>query len=264
MIIKKVTLLDAPAPTFVGTRITVSVEEGSMAYGLARGEMAEGSEKVTVDWGDGTVESVAGIGEMVHAYASPGEYVIRLSDDLASLAASSASIGSPFEAVYPSRVTGLFSNATKLTALLPHAFRNCVRLASLDLSGSAIASFGNYAFMANAALGSLDKLPRGLATLKPYVFSKCTGLRRLANLPTSLTELSAGAFHACTSLAGRYDLPDIKEIRGTGNAVSFYGCTGGIEEFHFSRANEASVRASYGYQSDPTLGTGTAACVFDL
>mgnify|MGYP003291714822 CR=1 FL=1 len=52
-------------------------------------------------------------------------------------------------------------------------------------------------------------------------------------------------------------------IRST-RTQPFEGCTGGLTRLHFAAANEAAIKATTNYQSDPALGTATATCVFDL
>ena len=77
--------------------------------------------------------------------------------------------------------------------------------------------------------------------------------------------MQSSVFANCTALTGRLTFPNITGISASTSAVEpFVGCTGGITEFAFAKANEEAIKASTGYQTDPTLGTGTAVCTFNL
>ena len=53
-----------------------------MTARIAAGRLAPGSRSVTVDWGDGTVETLPGIDGRTHTYAAEREYRVAISDDL--------------------------------------------------------------------------------------------------------------------------------------------------------------------------------------
>ena len=155
IITKKVTLKPAP---FVGTTITVRVGEGLM-FKLRRATLADGCDKITVDWGDGSESTVfdSTIGAAEHVYQAQGEYAIRISDDISRLIIGHSNSASEYSSVYAPMVSGFTSNATRLTAITNHCFHNCRNLSRFDISKSAVSEIAASSFIDCAALsGDLD------------------------------------------------------------------------------------------------------------
>lgn len=100
-----------------------------------------------------------------------------------------------------------------------------------------------------------------LTELGTFCFCNCANLTDVSLSGSGVTTLPSGCFRNCTSLAGRIDFPTVGRISRT---APFVGCTGGIAEIHFPVASESAITSHAAYRADPTLGTGTAACVFDL
>ena len=215
IIIKKVRLVAAPEPAFVGTRISIVIPDGeARTYGIFRGDLAEGHEAVTVDWGDGSVETFPGFMRITHEYAEAGAYDVVLSDDVANLVIG-CHIGSEFFSVY--------------APLIRRA-----------VFASEIVRPGN---------GFL----RGATNMTEVDMTRC-----------SAAELPNRAFVKCEALTAIY-LPNITTVAETTTEVAcaFYNCPS-LREIHFSAAHEASITASPGYLTDPTLGAPNAKLSFDL
>ena len=103
-----------------------------------------------------------------------------------------------------------------------------------------------------------------LTALLPFCFSGCADLGVLDVRESGVEMLGRRAFADCVSLSGEICFPRVKAVEGTAKAPPFVGCSGGITKIHFARENEAVIRSSVPFLGDPTLGTGTAECVFDL
>ena len=184
IIVKKIILVAEPGPEPArrGTFLTVEPTEESPTYGFYAGALAADSGSVTVDWGDGTVETVADISRMTHTYASAGVYTVRLSDDLAMLGCS-APVGTAVQSrVYAKLLKGVGCNAEKLKALNTGAFRQSDNLVSADFADAAIESIRSNAFNGCSALAGAVAFPSvvdidGAAGTLP--FAGCTALREI-------------------------------------------------------------------------------------
>jgi len=184
IIVKKIILVAEPGPEPAerGTFLTVEPTEESPTYGFYAGALAADSGSVTVDWGDGTVETVADISRMTHTYAMAGVYTVRLSDDLAMLGCS-APVGTAVQSrVYAKLLKGVVCNAEKLKALNTGAFRQSDNLVSADFADAAIESIRSNTFNGCSALAGAVVFPSvvdidGAAGTLP--FAGCTALREI-------------------------------------------------------------------------------------
>ena len=261
IIIKKVRLVAAPLPPFVGTRIAIRTTDTQRTFGFTNLVLGDGHANVTVDWGDGKVETFASISKVTHDYAATGEYEVRISDDLKSLSVSASMSGSPFYDEYPKLVERVHSNAQSLTKTGLSFLARCTNLTSVDLGDSAIAAFQVHTFAFCESLTAY-RLPKGLTSLGTQMFRACPRLTSV-NLPEGITDLTSMSFRDCTALSGDIALPFVSNITTDETNAPFVGCPN-ITAFHFAAQNESAIRASEGFRTDPTLGTGSAVCVFDL
>ncbi len=214
-ITKTLTLVAAPKPVFVGTRIEIAVPDDGAVFGIATADLAAGTESVTVDWGDGTTDVFSGgIDHAVHAYAKAGRYAVSISDDVSSLSVNGEEEPTPF-AECVAWIASVESNAEKLEAF------------------------------------------------KRYAFSGAANLTRIELDESGMTQLVAGQFKDCTSLAGALHFRNVTWVGSRKGVFVFTGCPG-ITEIHFAAENEEAITNLAQYQNDPTLGTGTAVCLFDL
>ena len=217
------------------TRIYIRLEEGRTSPML--GVCPNGT--VTVDWGDGTTpDTLTGTDTTVvkwtpnHAYAAPGEYVIKLTVDgtmgfygtatsnqySAILRYSSASDNRNY--VYRnsiekielgSSVTSIASNAfyncyslasitipDGVTSIESNAFRHCYSLTSITIPDS-VTSIANIAFSACYSLPSIT-IPDSVTSIADNAFSTCYSLLSIT-IPNSVTSIANNAFGYCYSLA---------------------------------------------------------------
>ena len=214
-ITKTLTLVAPPKPTWRGTRMQLNVPTDAAVFGIAVADLAEGSESVTVDWGDGTTDTFSGgIDHATHTYASAGRYEVLISDDVESFGVNGETESAPFS--------------------------ECV-----------------------AWVESLESNAAKLAAFKRYAFSGAANLTRIELDESGVTQLVAGLFKDCTSLVGSLHFRNVTWVGSRKGTFVFTGCHA-ITEIHFAAANEEAITHLTQYQNDPTLGTGTAVCVFDL
>ena len=172
-ITKKTRLLPAP---FIGTRFTVELTD-ELDFVFWDASLAESSEAATIDWGDGSVESFNDDTVLSHSYQNAGRYVISISDDITTVRRPN---GLPDASKIA--LTGLQSNARKLTVINPSTFIGCVNLTALDISSSAVETLGYAAFKGCVSLPPRIDLPnvRNLVSRGTSLpFSGCTSIREL-------------------------------------------------------------------------------------
>lgn len=215
IITKTLTLVTAPEPTWRGTRMLLNVPTDAAVFGIAVADLAEGSESVTVDWGDGTTDTFSGgIDHITHTYASAGRYEVLISDDVESFGVNGETESAPFSECVM-WIESLESNAAKLGAFKRYALSGAANLTRIELDESGV------------------------------------------------TQLVAGLFKDCTSLVGSLHFRNVAWVGSRKGTFVFTGCHA-ITEIHFAAANEEAITHLTQYQNDPTLGTGTAVCIFDL
>ena len=200
------------------TRIYIRLEEGRTSPML--GVCPNGT--VTVDWGDGTTpDTLTGTDTTVvkwtpnHAYAAPGEYVIKLTVDgtmgfygtstsnqySAILRYSSASDNRNY--VYRNSIEKI-ELGSSVTSIASNAFYNCYSLASITIPDG-VTSIGQVAFTNCYSLASIT-IPDGVTSIGRYTFQMCPSLASIT-IPDGVTSVGETAFASCYSLAS-ITIPD--------------------------------------------------------
>ena len=104
------------------------------------------------------------------------------------------------------------SGASSLSTIGDNAFHYCINLGSVDLSGaSSLTTIGNYAFSSCTALESVDLSKASSLTTIKTSFSYCTKLKSV-KLNEGLTTIGGSAFTYCTSLKSIHIPSTVKEI----------------------------------------------------
>lgn len=212
-ITKKTRLVPAP---FVGTVVHIRVGE-PLAFKFRAGVLTAGSEHVTVSWGDGVVEEFAtGLADVGHVYPSPGDYVIKISDDVTSVCIGAMDETSDYCTIYAPMVTCVSSNASRLVSFPSYSFQNCFNMTTFDVVGSSLVSLFSGVFKDCRALEGEFRFPNisRLVGITPQ-FAGCTKIsvlhfaREHENAITSSSgykadpTLGTGVEGVC-----RFDLPD--------------------------------------------------------
>ena len=170
------------------TRIYIRLEEGRTSPML--GVCPNGT--VTVDWGDGTTPdtltgtSVAAIKWTPnHAYAAPGDYVIKL-----TVNGRLGLFGVQFANQYSAILRYSSGSDTRNSV-----YKNSVQKIEL---GSGVTSFNNYSFSDCGSLATIT-VPNGVTSIDSSAFNGCRSLASIT-IPTSVTSIDSSAFIGCASL----------------------------------------------------------------
>lgn len=204
-IICKTTLLP-----FFRTKLKIALAEDKLNFKIASLETAPGSEKFTIDWGDGTSQEEIGTTGLGHIYPQPGEYVIRISDDISALVAVDATEEMQF---FAPCYLSFWSNATQLKILKSQAFRNCANLTMADFAASAINNLYPGVFYGCTALPSVIYMPKVNTFHGPGMVPPFKGCSQITELHFSAA--NEAAIKASTTWAKD---PTI----GTGTATCFF------------------------------------------
>lgn len=105
---------------------------------------------------------------------------------------------------------------------------------------------------------------QNLVELSSGAFSDAEQLAELDLRLTRINKIGPFAFRNCTALSGELYFPELQTLSGAAKAMApFKNCTG-ITKLHFAAKHKDSITACAIYKADPTLGTVTGECVFDL
>ena len=213
------------------TRIYIRLEEGRTSPML--GVCPNGT--VTVDWGDGTTpDTLTGTNTSTvkwtpnHAYAAPGEYVIKLTVD-GTMGFYGVSSSNQYSAILRySAGSGarnyVYQNSVQnieigdgVTSIGNYAFHSCYSLASITIPDG-VTSVRNYAFHSCYSLASIT-IPDGVTSVGNYAFSGCYSLASIT-IPDGVTSVGNSMFYNCQSLASII-IPD--SVTSIGSSM-FYNC----------------------------------------
>ena len=194
------------------TRIYIRLEEGRTSPML--GVCPNGT--VTVDWGDGTTpDTLTGTDTTVvkwtpnHAYAAPGEYVIKLTvdgtmgfyGDLSSIFGGAillySSSNDNRNYVYRNSVQKI-EIGNGVTSIGAQVFTGCYSLSSITIPDG-VTSIGGYALQGCSSLASIT-IPDGVTSIGDNVFDGCYSLSSIT-IPNGVTSIGTQVFNSCSSLA---------------------------------------------------------------
>ena len=232
------------------TRIYIRLEEGRTSPML--GVCPNGT--VTVDWGDGTTpDTLTGTSTTTvkwtsnHAYAAPGEYVIKLTVDGTmgfygefSLTSASAilrysSSDDNRNYVYRSSVQKI-EIGNGITSIGNSAFYSCYSLASITIPNG-VTNIGNSAFYSCYSLASIT-IPNGVTNIVDSAFDSCYSLASIT-IPNGVTNIVDSAFYNCRSLAS-ITIPN--GITSIGDST-FHNCRG-VAFYDFTACTTVPTLAS--------------------
>ena len=192
------------------TRIYIRLEEGRTSPML--GVCPNGT--VTVDWGDGTTPDIlTGTSTTTvkwtpnHAYASPGEYVIKLTVD--------GTMG-----FYGSSSTNQYSAILRYSANADtrnYAYRSSVQRVEIGENATII---GSYAFYYCYSL-ALITIPSSVTSIGSNAFAYCYSLAAVT-IPDIVTSIKNAVFQNCFALAS-ITIPDSVTIIGANALGNCYG-----------------------------------------
>ena len=155
-IICKTTLY--PPPVIPETRIRIRVDDpASLTWGMKMLTLAEGHERAVIDWGDGITTEVTLSEAQEHTYAQPGEYEVRISDDLSALQCLMRVGQSVYQLVYAPMIREFRTNATLLESFGVDGFYKAANLTTLLCEGPGVRELGSWTLRyCTGLLGRLD------------------------------------------------------------------------------------------------------------
>ena len=113
-------------------------------------------------------------------------------------------------------------------------------------------------------LTSVISNAQNLVELPSSAFSGGVQLAELDLRLTRINKIGPFAFTNCTALTGEFYFPEVRVFSGAAKVMApFKNCTG-ITKLHFAAKHKESITSCAIYKADPTLGTITGECVFDL
>ena len=113
-------------------------------------------------------------------------------------------------------------------------------------------------------LTSVISNAQNLVELPSSAFVDAVELATLDLPLTRINKIGPFAFRNCTALTGEFYFPEVRTFLGAAKAMApFKNCTG-ITKLHFAAKHKESITSCAIYKVDPTLGTITGECVFDL
>ena len=196
------------------TRIYIRLEEGRTSPML--GVCPNGT--VTVDWGDGTTpDTLTGTSTVRvkwtsnHAYAAPGEYVIKLTVD--------GTMG-----FHGNTISDMGSSILRYSSGADNrnfGYRNGVQRIE---TGNGITSIVSGAFSSCYSLASIT-IPNNVTRIEYSAFYLCYSLASVT-IPNSVTSIGESAFSICYSLASITIPNNVTSIKSyafnSGYSVAFY------------------------------------------
>lgn len=190
------------------TRVYIHLEEGRTSPRL--GCCPNGT--VDVDWGDGTAhDMLTGTSTTTvkwtptHNYASPGDYVIKL-----TVTGSMGLYGSSSANQYSGLLR--YSNGADTRN---YAYRNAIQRAEI---GSGVTSIGDYALSSCYCLASVT-IPDDVTSIGNHTFDTCYSLASVT-IPDGVTSIGKYAFYYCYSLAIIRFLPQTPPTVSSANAFT--------------------------------------------
>lgn len=193
------------------TRVYIHLEEGRTSPML--GVCPDGT--VDVDWGDGTAhDTLTGTSTTTvqwtpnHAYAAPGDYVIKLTvtGSMGFWGSSSSSQGSGLLRYVNSsnNINYIYRNSIQkveigggVTSIGDNVFNYCYHLTSITIPDN-VTSIGSTAFYNCYSLTSIT-IPDNVARIGSNAFQSCYRLTSIT-IPKSVTSIESSAFNYCQGL----------------------------------------------------------------
>lgn len=231
------------------TRIYIRLEEGRTSPML--GVCPNGT--VTVDWGDGTTpDTLTGTSTSTvqwtpnHAYAAPGEYVIKLTVD--------GTMGF-YGMLGANGIPGLLSFSSS-NDYRNYAYLNNIKKVEL---GANIPIIQNFSFFNFTAL-ELVTIPNSVTRIQASAFHYCYSLKSVV-IPSSITYMMDNEFYYCQSLASVIIPSTVtsiyEQVFRSCYALSFFTIPDGVTEILDNAFNNCRALTSLAIPGGVTsIGTG--------
>ena len=190
------------------TRVYIHLEQGRTSPML--GVYPNGT--VDVDWGDGTAhDTLTGTSTSTvqwtpnHAYAAPGDYVIKLTVT-GSMGFYGNNSGNQYSGLLRYTSTGDIRN---------HVYQNAIQRVEI---GSSVTSIGGNAFYNCYSLANIT-IPDSVTSIGSNAFYYCYSLASVT-IPDSVTSIGSSAFYNCYGVAEYHLAPTIPPTLSNTNAFT--------------------------------------------
>ena len=203
---------DEPIPDDGKTRIWIHIADGTPDNRLTfyLRFIASVANNTTVDWGDGTVETLGSttVTNYSHKYPSGGDYVITMTVNSGTISFDGTSGNSGYS-IYGIRTTSNdnYINRSRIERIIfgddvtevgGYACYQCVGLKSVSFLSKAT-TIGQYAFHGCYTLSSIN-IPDDITTINQYTFCYGYALTQLI-IPEDVTSIGANAFSNCCTMS---------------------------------------------------------------
>ena len=148
---------------------------------------------VTINWGDGTTETVTDVGNITktHTYESIGDYIITIANEQII----TLGYGSENYTIYDTMVRKIeIGNMVRIPTF---AFYRHFALESITIPKT-VTSIGSSAFYLCSSLKSIT-IPNSVISIGSSVFANCSTLESIT-IPKTVTSIGSSAFDGCSAL----------------------------------------------------------------
>ena len=175
-IICKTTLLPAP---FVGTRIRIRLDDpASLTWGIYSFVLADGESSVTIDWGDGMVQTFTETQEISHTYPAIGIYEVKISDSIAALRCSSSAADPLYYDGFAPCILSCETNAAKLIKIDRFCFMGARNMVTFNCNDSGVTELSTRCLRECESLsGSVGLKP--VTSINSTTFAESPGITEL-------------------------------------------------------------------------------------
>ena len=276
---------DTPIPDDGKTRIWIHIADGTPDNRLTFYLRFTASEanNTTVDWGDGTIETLGSTTatNYSHKYPSGGDYIITMTVNSGTIRFEGTK-GSGGYSIYGERSGSNRCNATRIkkvvigdnvtigdyafyqcfglesvtiqgntTAIGTYAFDSCYSLTSISVSNS-VTSFGDNNISSTYAILAIT-LPDTLVSIGNYFLSNCYGITSIT-IPDKVTSMGNWNFSNCNSLSEIHMLPKTPPTLGSTISSMPSDCIIYVPQGSLSAYQSATNWSSYSshMQEEPT------------
>jgi hypothetical protein len=243
---------DEPIPEDGKTRIWIHIADGTPDSRLTfyLRFTASMANNTTVDWGDGTTETLGSTTatNYSHKYPSDGDYVITMTVNSGTI----SFVGDSDNAIYGSSNYDKYHNRVKIKRIIfgdkvasigDYACRYCSALTSVTIHDS-ITSIGKYAFNSCYFLAPIT-IPDNVTNIGDSAFNSCYSITSIT-IPDGVTSIGANVFQACYGMTS-ITIPDGVTSIGT---FAFRYCYS-MSEYHFKPTIPPTLANSNAFTNIP-------------
>ena len=223
---------DEPIPEDGKTRIWIHIADDTPDNRLTfyLRFTASKANNTTVDWGDGTVETLGSTiaTNYSHKYSQGGDYIITMTVNSGTISFVGTSGSSGYSIFgYRAIADSNYINHSRIERIIfgddvskigTYACFDCKGLKSVIIQNNDTDINGSYAFASSYALSSIN-IPSNIIAIEQSLFSNCYALTSLT-IPENVTSIGASAFSTCRSMSEYHFKPTTPPALANNNAFT--------------------------------------------